>query len=166
MNKHAYLIVAHNNFYILEKLIRLIDDTRNDIYLHIDKKTKNFDFEYFKNMGINMALDDFGTEYSSIALLRKLKPQWIKIDHTFVRSIQDDEMDQAILEYIMNLSKQTRIKVCVEGVENEEILSVVQTYKPELLQGYYYSRPCPAEEFSKKYFNGKDKTGSYGCLKK
>ena len=41
-------------------------------------------------------------------------------------------MDQAILEYIMNLSKQTRIKVCVEGVENEEILSVVQTYKPEL----------------------------------
>ena len=113
-----------------------------------------------------MALDDFGAEYSSIALLRKLKPQWIKIDHTFVRSIQDDEMDQAILEYIMNLSKQTRIKVCVEGVENKEILSVVQTYKPELLQGYYYSRPCPAEEFSKKYFNGKDKTGSYGCLKK
>ena len=124
------------------------------------------DFEYFKNMGINMALDDFGTEYSSIALLRKLKPQWIKIDHTFVSSIQDDEMDQAILEYIMNLSKQTRIKVCVEGVENEEILSVVQTYKPELLQGYYYSRPCSAEEFSKKYFNGKHKTGSYGCLKK
>ena len=124
------------------------------------------DFEYFKNMGINMALDDFGTEYSSIALLRKLKPQWIKIDHTFVSSIQDDEMDQAILEYIMNLSKQTRIKVCVEGVENKEILSVVQTYKPELLQGYYYSRPCPAEEFSKKYFNGKHKTGSYGCLKK
>ena len=104
------------------------------------------DFEYFKNMGINMALDDFGTEYSSIALLRKLKPQWIKIDHTFVRSIQDDEMDQAILEYIMNLSKQTRIKVCVEGVENEEILSVVQTYKPELLQGYYYSRPVGADE--------------------
>lgn len=113
------------------------------------------DFEYFKNMGINMALDDFGTEYSSIALLRKLKPQWIKIDHTFVRSIQDDEMDQAILEYIMNLSKQTRIKVCVEGVENAEILSVVQTYAPELLQGYYYSKPCPAEEFSRKYFAGK-----------
>ena len=104
------------------------------------------DFEYFKNMGINMALDDFGTEYSSIALLRKLKPQWIKINHTFVRSIQDDEMDQAILEYIMNLSKQTRIKVCVEGVENKEILSVVQTYKPELLQGYYYSKPVGADE--------------------
>lgn len=110
------------------------------------------DFEYFKELGINMALDDFGTEYSSIALLRKLKPQWIKIDHTFVRSIQDDEMDQAILEYIMNLSQQIKIKVFVEGVETTEILSVVKSYKPELLQGYYYSRPCPAEEFSEKYF--------------
>lgn len=107
------------------------------------------DFEYFKNMGINMALDDFGTEYSSIALLRKLKPQWIKIDHTFVSSIQDDEMDQAILEYIMNLSKQTRIKVCVEGVENEEILSVVQTYKPELLQGYYFPDPVRRRNFQR-----------------
>nr|WP_295277741.1 GGDEF and EAL domain-containing protein [uncultured Blautia sp.] len=124
------------------------------------------DFEYFKNMGINMALDDFGTEYSSIALLRKLKPQWIKIDHTFVRSIQDDEMDQAILEYIMNLSKQTSIKVCVEGVENAEILSVVQTYAPELLQGYYYSKPCPAEEFTRKYFAGNNKKSSDVCQEK
>ena len=111
------------------------------------------DFEYFKNLGIKMALDDFGTEYSSIALLRKLKPQLIKIDHTFVRSIQDDEMDQAILEYIMNLSKQTKIQVCVEGVENAEILAVVQSYQPELLQGYYYSKPCPAAEFYEKYFD-------------
>lgn len=111
------------------------------------------DFQYFKDAGINMALDDFGTEYSSIALLRKLKPQWIKIDHTFVRSINDDEMDQAILEYIMNLSKQTKIQVCVEGVENAEILVVVQSYQPELLQGYYYSKPCPAAEFYEKYFD-------------
>ena len=42
MGKHAYLIIAHNNFYILKKLIALIDDERNDIYIHIDKKTKNF----------------------------------------------------------------------------------------------------------------------------
>ena len=119
----------------------------------VDPNGLQDDFEYFKNLGIKMALDDFGTEYSSIALLRKLKPQLIKIDHTFVRSIQDDEMDQAILEYIMNLSKQTKIQVCVEGVENAEILAVVQSYQPELLQGYYYSKPCPAAEFYEKYFD-------------
>ena len=50
MNKHAYLIIAHNNFYILEKLILLIDDIRNDIYLHIDSKVKNFNFDHFKNL--------------------------------------------------------------------------------------------------------------------
>ena len=66
MNKHAYLIVAHNNFYILEKLIRLIDDTRNDIYLHIDKKTKNFDFEYFKKI----------PKHSNIYFIKRLNVGW------------------------------------------------------------------------------------------
>lgn len=50
MKKHAYLIMAHNDFYILEKLLRLIDDKRNDIYLHIDKKVKDFDFDKYKKM--------------------------------------------------------------------------------------------------------------------
>ncbi len=45
--KHAYLILAHNNFYNLEKLLLLLDDPRNDIYIHIDKKVKDFDFGYF-----------------------------------------------------------------------------------------------------------------------
>lgn len=50
MKKHAYLIIAHNEFYILERLLKLIDDKRNDIYLHVDKKVKDFDFKYFKNI--------------------------------------------------------------------------------------------------------------------
>ena len=48
MKKHAYLIIAHNNFYILERLLNLLDDKRNDIYIHIDKKVRNFDFDYFR----------------------------------------------------------------------------------------------------------------------
>jgi hypothetical protein len=48
LGKHAYLIIAHNNFYILERLLKLLDDERNDIYLHIDKKTLNFDYKKFK----------------------------------------------------------------------------------------------------------------------
>ena len=50
MKKHTYLIIAHNNFYILEKLLLLLDDERNDIYIHIDKKVNNFDFDYFENL--------------------------------------------------------------------------------------------------------------------
>lgn len=48
--KHAYLIMAHNQFHILEVLLNLIDDERNDIFLHIDKKVSNFDFDYFKTI--------------------------------------------------------------------------------------------------------------------
>lgn len=50
MKKHAYLIMAHGNFYVLERLVRMLDDERNDIYIHIDKKVKEFDFEYYKNL--------------------------------------------------------------------------------------------------------------------
>ena len=50
MAKHAYLIMAHNEFTILEKLLKLLDNENNDIYLHIDKKVKNFDFNYFKKL--------------------------------------------------------------------------------------------------------------------
>lgn len=50
MEKHAYLIVAHNNFYILERLVKLLDYEFNDIYIHIDKKVKDFRFNYFKNI--------------------------------------------------------------------------------------------------------------------
>lgn len=50
MKKHAYLIIAHNEFYILEKLIKLIDNEKNDIFLHIDKKVKKFDFKKFERM--------------------------------------------------------------------------------------------------------------------
>ena len=50
MSKHAYLILAHNNFYILEKLIKLLDDERNDIFIHIDKKINDFDESHFQKM--------------------------------------------------------------------------------------------------------------------
>ncbi len=50
MNKHAYLILVHNNFKTLEKLLELLDDERNDIYIHVDKKIKNFDFKYFSKL--------------------------------------------------------------------------------------------------------------------
>lgn len=66
MNKHAYLIVAHNNFYILEKLLKLLDDERNDIYIHIDKKVKEFNFKYFKKV----------CKKSNIKFIKRIKVYW------------------------------------------------------------------------------------------
>ena len=66
MRKHAYLILAHNNFYILEKLIRLLDDKRNDIFIHIDKKVKIFDFNFFINL----------SKYSKIKFVDRINVGW------------------------------------------------------------------------------------------
>ena len=66
MKKHAYLIIAHNNFYILERLLKLIDDDRNDIYIHIDKKVKNFDFNYFNNI----------CRKSTVKFIKRIKVYW------------------------------------------------------------------------------------------
>lgn len=66
MKKHAYLIIAHNNFYILEKLLRLLDDERNDIYIHIDKKVREFNFKYFQNI----------CNKSNIKFIKRMKVYW------------------------------------------------------------------------------------------
>ena len=109
------------------------------------------DFTYFSNQNIKMALDDFGTGYSSIAILRTLTPPWIKIDHTFVSSITENRFDEAIIEYILQLCQHAHIKVCVEGIENMDILRIVRRYHPQLLQGYYFSKPLPADQFEAHY---------------
>lgn len=66
MSKHAYLIIAHNNFYVLEKLLKMIDDERNDIYIHIDKKSKDFDFNYFNNI----------CNKSHVRFVKRIKVYW------------------------------------------------------------------------------------------
>ena len=66
MNKHAYLIIAHNDFYILEKLLMLLDDERNDIYIHIDKKVKSFNLEYFQRI----------CSKSHIKFIKRIKVYW------------------------------------------------------------------------------------------
>lgn len=116
-----------------------------------DAKQLFSDFKCLSEKNICMALDDFGTGYSSIALLRELQPSLIKIDHTFVKSIHENKMDQAILECIIEWSKKAGIHVCVEGVENEKVHDFVKQFSPDLLQGYFYSKPCCADEFFDKY---------------
>lgn len=66
IHRHAYLILAHNNFYILEKLLKLLDDERNDIYLHLDKKSCDFDVSYFLNIN----------KYSKIHLIQRKSILW------------------------------------------------------------------------------------------
>lgn len=104
-----------------------------------------------REMGVQIALDDFGTGYSSIRILQQIPADWIKLDHNFVSKILDNEFDRNIVKYLMGLCHSLGYKVCVEGVEDEMCFELVKKEGAEAIQGYYYSRPIPAESFFQKY---------------
>ncbi len=127
----------------------ILELTESCRYLELQHLQETFDF--FAQQGIKVALDDFGTGYSSVDALRTLTPPWIKLDHTFVASIGKNPKDEAIIEYLIQLCRHIDIEVCVEGIENQEILEIVQKYRPSLLQGYYFSKPLSEQAFAKAY---------------
>lgn len=105
--------------------------------------------EEIKQLGIQIALDDFGTGYSSLSYLRKYKFNTIKLDKSFIRDIHANEESAAIVKFIVDLGKQLKTKIVAEGVELEEQLAVLQKLKCEEVQGYFFSKPMPINEFEK-----------------
>lgn len=106
---------------------------------------------YFRQNGIQIALDDFGTGYASLSILRELSADWIKVDQTFVAQIADNDFDKALTEHLIGLCNKLGLRVCVEGIENEEIQNVIECFHPDTLQGYYYSRPVDARTFEEQF---------------
>ena len=116
--KHAYLIIAHNEFGILEKLIKLIDDERNDVYIHIDKKVKNFDFEYFKKIPkyseikfvkrYDIAWGSFSMVECEVELLKNAV--FSKIEYEYILLISGVDMILKSQEYINNFFEENKGK--------------------------------------------------------
>lgn len=102
---------------------------------------------FFGANQIKVAMDDFGTGAASLNLLRELPMYGLKIDRTFISSIQTNRSDQVIVETVISCARQLGIRICLEGVENKEIKDYVMRYDAEFHQGYYYSRPVRMERF-------------------
>jgi diguanylate cyclase (GGDEF)-like protein/PAS domain S-box-containing protein len=102
-----------------------------------------------KNMGVRISLDDFGTGYSSLNYLRVLPINAIKIDKSFVDGLHAGSKENFIAATLINLAHGIGMKVIAEGVENSEQVKILKSYDCDQIQGYYFSKPVPAEEFEK-----------------
>ena len=99
----------------------------------------------WKNLGINISIDDFGTGFSSLAALKRLPIDALKIDQSFVRDATTDQDDAAIVMAITTLAHNLRLKVVAEGVETEEQLRFLQLLRCDEIQGFFFSKPLPAD---------------------
>lgn len=100
-----------------------------------------------KELGIKLALDDFGTGCSSLKYLKYLPLDYVKIDKCFVRGMQEDDRDQAMVESIVRMSHRLGFRVIAEGVENEWEARFLRELGCDEAQGYLFRRPMPEEEF-------------------
>jgi diguanylate cyclase (GGDEF)-like protein len=100
-------------------------------------------------IGVTLAVDDFGTGYSSLAYLKRLPVDELKIDKSFVLHMAEDEADAAIVRSTIGLGHSLGLQVVAEGVENGETQQQLAAMGCDAIQGYYCSRPLPADELTR-----------------
>lgn len=100
-------------------------------------------------MGIRISIDDFGTGYSSLSYLKKFPFDVLKIDQSFVRDVISDPEDAALASAIIHMAHELKLEVIGEGVETPEQLAFLSGNGLDMAQGYLFSKPAPAAEFSR-----------------
>jgi diguanylate cyclase len=103
-----------------------------------------------KKLGISLAIDDFGTGYSNLGYLKQLPIDRLKIDRSFISSIQSDPQSLAIIKSVIAMAESMKLSVTAEGVETEEQMELLRAERCNVIQGFYLSPPISnenAEEF-------------------
>jgi EAL domain-containing protein (putative c-di-GMP-specific phosphodiesterase class I) len=97
-----------------------------------------------RDLGVRVAMDDFGTGYTSLALLTRLPLDELKLDRTFVDRI-DEPPERAIVEAVARMAEGLRLTLVAEGVEDRRTAEILAGIGFDLLQGYHFGRPVPAD---------------------
>ena len=104
-----------------------------------------------REMGVKISIDDFGTGFSSLAYFRDLPVDEIKIDKSFVMRMLESEKDMAIVRAVIDLAHNFSLKVVAEGVENQAIATALAEMRCDILQGYFFDKPLPIDQFNRSY---------------
>jgi diguanylate cyclase (GGDEF)-like protein/PAS domain S-box-containing protein len=157
----SYTQLEKSNF--VEDVLAIIEDVNfppQNLCLEITERCRLLDMGLLKDIftrlrkhGIKVALDDFGTGFSSIGVLRELPVTTVKIDRSFVMNIEQNNSDQNTVRFISELADSFSSSVTAEGIETPEMRELLLRFKIKSLQGFYYSKPLPMDEFMDKYVN-------------
>ena len=144
---------------LIDKLTNIIDKNKlsfNELILEITASAYTSDVDIIinrinelKELGFIIEMDDFGTGYSSLNMISSLPLDALKLDMVFIKEAFSDKKDTNIIELIINLAKKLSLKVVAEGVETLEQLDALKELGCDIVQGYYYSKPIPANDFER-----------------
>lgn len=147
----------------VEDVLSILDEVNfppQNLCLEITERCRLLDMGLLKDIftrlrkhGIKVAIDDFGTGFSSIGVLRELPVTTVKIDRSFVMNIEKNNSDQNTVRFISELADSFSSSVTAEGIETPEMREFLLRFKIKSLQGFYYSKPLPMDEFMDKYVN-------------
>lgn len=142
----AYLIKDLLNEYNLktENLNIEVTETADSI----SEKRMESNLEIFHELGFKLALDDFGTGYSNIERVLSMNFDYIKIDKSLLDHAKDSKINNILLRKNIEMLKECGYHIVVEGVELDEQVKLLSDHNVDYIQGFYYSRPIPIEDFA------------------
>lgn len=161
---HIAVNISPKDFYLLDvygtftNLVQKYDINPMNLKLEITESAIIMDLERqlelinrLQSAGFIIEMDDFGSGYSSLNMLKEIKVDVLKIDMAFVRKSTNDERGRKILKMIINLSKQLGMPVISEGVETADQVRFLTDIGCDVFQGYYFAKPMEVSEFEERY---------------
>ena len=161
---HISVNISTRDFYLVDvyetfvELVRKYDISPDNLKLEITETALMSDFKKnieilkrLQDFGFKIEIDDFGSGYSSLNMLKDISADVLKIDRGFLRASENEIKGKDILESIIVLAKKLGMEVITEGVETEKQLVMLTKMGCKMFQGYYFSKPIPVSEFEEKY---------------
>lgn len=165
-NMYISVNISPKDFYFLnvyDSFIKLVEKyqinphnlkleiTETAVMNNLDKQLKLID--RLRGVGFVMEMDDFGSGYSSLNMLKDIKMDMLKVDMAFLGETENEERARIILKIVIELAKQLKMPAIVEGVETDEQVEFLRRVGCDIFQGYYFAKPMDIPTFEKMYMS-------------